>query len=190
MTPTPQADHTIYEMQRKLAATLAEGVLLTGKRRSALAAMRWAEIKDGVWTPPQDPRRRPGNKRVHPTPLCGLAQRVLKGVPHVEDNPFVFVGRHKGKALYPGSDLQEAIVELSGVKGFYFHAARHTVETRMAELRVPPHIRDLALDHAPMRGAGKGYDHHAYVTEVRDAFETWARALETLVARAGVRVLR
>jgi hypothetical protein len=30
----------------------------------------------------------------------------------------------------------------------------------MAELRIPPHIRDLILDHAPARGSGAGYDHY------------------------------
>jgi hypothetical protein len=60
----------------------------------------------------------------------------------------------------------------------------------MAELRIPPHIRDLILDHAPARGSGAGYDHYTYRDEMREALEAWARHIEALVAADGVKVLR
>ena len=71
-----------------------------------------------------------------------------------------------------------------------FHAIRHTVETRMGELGVPPHVRDVALDHAPARGSGAGYDHYDYRAEMREAFEQWAARIEALVEPEGVRLLR
>jgi hypothetical protein len=55
----------------------------------------------------------------------------------------------------------------------------------MAELSIPPHIRDLILDHAPARGSGAGYDHYTYRDEMREALEAWAGHIEA--ARGGRR---
>ena len=166
-------------------------LILTGKRKRALAAMRWEELDDnGVWTPPVDARRRKRVKRVHVTPLPKLAVRVVRGMKKVEDNPFVFVGRLRGTHLDPGSPLQRDVQDKSGVGDFFWHACRHTVETRLAELGVAPHVRDLVLDHAPARGAGAGYDHHHYGSEMRAALEVWAAHVEAMVAPSGAAVLR
>ena len=80
--------------------------------------------------------------------------------------------------------------EKSGVDDFFFHGLRHTLETRLAEFRVPPHIRDLLLDHAPARGAGEGYDHHHYRDEMAEALELWAAHIEKVISPKGARVLR
>lgn len=74
---------------------------------------------------------------------------------------------------------------MSGVADFFFHALRHTVETRLPDLGIAPHIRDLVLDHAPARGAGTGYDHHTYHREMREALEAWARYLTGLIENNG-----
>jgi integrase len=151
---------------------------LTGKRKRALAAMRWDELDgDGVWTPQTDGRRRARNKRTHATPLPDRAQAILADLPRVDGNPHVFAGRLAGKPLDAGPALQHAVQDASGVADFYPHALRHTVETRLAELAIPPHVRDLVLDHAPARGAGAGYDHHQYRREMRDALEAWSRCV-------------
>jgi integrase len=76
------------------------------------------------------------------------------------------------------------------VGDYFAHALRHTLETRLAEFRVPPHIRDCLLDHAPNRGAGAGYDHYDYQVEMREALEAWADHVERIVAPNGARVLR
>jgi integrase len=167
--------------------------MLTGKRRGALSAMRWDEIsEDGTWTPPTDPRRRRRTKRVHAIPLPGLVLRVIKPLrPEQTDQdagPYVFPGR--GTHLCPGSRLADEVKAKSRVEDFFFHALRHTLETRFAALKVPPHIRDLILDHAPHRGAGAGYDHHTYRDEMADALELWAKHIESVVLPKGARILR
>jgi len=153
--------------------------LLLGKRKGALAAMRFDEIEDnGIWNPPQDNRRRSRTKRTHGVPLPALALRIIRALPQVDGNPYVFPGRKHGGHLDPGTPLQRAVQRASGVHDFYWHAARHTVETRLAALEVPPHVRDLVLDHAPARGAGAGYDHHTYAREMREALEAWCGHVE------------
>ena len=78
-----------------------------------------------------------------------------------------------------------------GVADFLWHGIKHIVESKLAELRVPPHIRDMLLDHSAQRGAGKGYDHFEYLDERRAALEQWCAHIESLVQPADtVRVLR
>ncbi|WP_370301565.1 tyrosine-type recombinase/integrase [Pseudooceanicola sp.] len=176
-----------------VAGAYVKLAMLTGKRRSALVAMQWADIDDDwVWAPETDNRRRKRNKRLHGIPLPRLAQRILTGIRPKEfsDNPDVFPGRERGTRLHPGSTLQNKVRKASGVDDFFMHALRHTVETRLAELGVQPHIRDLVLDHAPARGSGAGYDHYHYKNEMREALETWAAHIEQVVASDGVKVLR
>jgi len=164
-------------------------LILTGKRRGILRTMKWDEISDGwLWTPTG--KRADTNKRRHPIPLPKLARRIIEGLPRKDENPHVFPGRHRGKHLEAGTDFKNKVIDESGIADFFCHACRHTVETRMAELRIAPHIRDLVMDHAPARGSGGGYDHHHYRDEVLEALETWAAHVEGIISGDGVRVLR
>jgi integrase len=169
--------------------------ILTGKRRGALAAMRWVDIsEDGIWSPPPDTRLKKRTKRLHGVPLPRLAQRVIAPLrPKTDDvdaSPYVFPGRSRGTHLDAGSPFRQAVKEASGIPDYITHALRHTLETRLAEMRVPPHVRDAALDHVPMRGSGASYDHWSYTPEIRDALERWADHIEALVSPAGAKVLR
>ena len=60
--------------------------------------------------------------------------------------------------------------DLIKVPDFIWHGVRHIVETRLGELRVPPHVRDVLLDHPIARSqAARGYDHGAYREECAEA---------------------
>ena len=166
-------------------------LILTGKRKGALAAMRWGEISETwAWTPPPGQK----NKRVHPLPLPKLAQRILQGLKPKGAKPdaCVFPSPLGGKngVMHVDSRLQGRVQKLTDIADFMPHAIRHTVETKLAELRVPPHVRDLLLDHAPTRGSGKGYDHWDYREEKSEAMELWADYVERLVVPKGVKALR
>ena len=153
-------------------------VMITGKRRGAIETMHWEHISaDWYWQPTC------GNKwkRCHAIPLPKLAQRVL--------------GKHggTGRVLEPFNpdNLRKQVARLIGVDDFFFHGCRHMAETKMGELKVLPHIRDMILDHASKRGTGKDYDHGDYREEVGAALELWAGYVERLVAPAeNARVLR
>ncbi len=166
-------------------------LILTGKRRGILRTMRWDEIDaNWLWTPSASGRREGDNKRRHPIPLPKLVQRIIEGLSEKDGNPYVFPGRHRGKHLEAGTDFKNRVIEASEIEDFFCHACRHTVETRMAEHRIAPHIRDLVMDHAPARGSGGGYDHHHYREEMLEALEAWAAHVERVVSEDGVRVLR
>lgn len=176
------------------AGPMLRVMMLTGKRKGVLAEMRRNEIEEikievevkgkitekriSIWTPPQDQSE---NKRRHPVPLAQSVMDILEKLTEAEGNEYYFIGRHKKGHLTPGTALQKAIQKASGVTDFYFHAVRHTMETRLAKLRIAPHIRDLLLDHAWQRGAGQGYDHHDYYVEMQEALETWSAALKAII---------
>jgi hypothetical protein len=161
-------------------------MLLTGKRISALKeVMRWEQIDhDWFWDAPLSTVK---NKRLHGIPLPMLAQRLLS--PRQSEGKVFTLGQTQR--------LQARIKKETGINDFIWHGIRHLVETKCAELKDPqgnpvilPHIRDLLFDHAWKRGSGKGYDHHGYVDEMRDAMEAWASHVERLVQPEGVALLR
>lgn len=168
-------------------------VMLTGKRKTAVAEMKRGDIdSDWVWRHPEavDPMAKRGkrrNKRIHICPLPSAAQNIIADIPEQLDdkdraNPYLFPGRVKDRPLVPGTSVQKMVAKVSEIPDFFHHACRHTVETRLAKLGIPPHIRDMVLDHTPQRGAGAAYDHHEYLEEMRHALDTWAANLADIVA--------
>ena len=168
----------------KVEGNYLKVLLLTGKRKSALAEMKWEEIEpDWFWNAPQTDTK---NKRLHSVPLSGLVQRVLH--PR-QQTGFVFPGKRNGH-IAAKQTLQKKIIEAGAMSDFFYHGVRHIAETKMAEIKIPSHLRDMLLDHAPDRGSGRGYDHHEYKDEMRDAIEQWSDYLAQLVQPEGVALLR
>jgi integrase len=172
-------------------------LLLLGHRPGEVGGMRWDEISnfdvDGaaIWTLPPH-RHKGGHKsgRKAVTPLPQAACRILKSLPHVNNNPFVFPGRgtHGGE-LRPttvGTKIQRRIQKASGIADFDFKTARPTVRTGLDELEIPPHVKDRCLNHAPSGVGEKHYSKYTYEREQREAFEAWAKHVEKLVYPEGV----
>ena len=101
---------------------------------------------------------------------------------------FVFPGAIKDNpSSIPVPSWHPKSGSAAGIDDFFFHAIRHTVETKMAELRIPPHIRDLLLDHVPARGSGAGYDKWHYEPEMREALRTVGLTCRVVGGREGIR---
>jgi integrase len=154
-------------------------LLLTGKRKSALALMRWEQIDENWFL---DAPSGSKNKRLHAIPLPKKAQEVL----HPRGKTGLVFGE-----LNNFETLQTQIRKATGLEDFIFHGVRHLLESKLAELKIPPHIRDLLFDHVPNRGSGAGYDHYEYREEMLDALNQWAAHIDKLRTPAeGVAVLR
>jgi integrase len=156
-------------------------MLLMGKRRGALSAMKWEEIDDSwYWNAPKSD----SNKKLFGQPLSPLAQRVL--------------GKHQGQGPVFGElnkrgidRLQAKLRKLSGIDDFIWHGCRHVAETRMGDIGILPHVKDMLLDHVAVRGSGKAYDHGTYRQQMTEAVDKWATHVEGLVEqRQGVTRLR
>ena len=154
-----------------------QALLLTGKRKGALSRLKWEHINAAwLWEPPAAESTK--NKRLLPVPLSTLTQSVLG---KRQAQGYVFPGPVEGTHYSDDGVLHIKVKRESKIADFFPHALRHTAETKLAELRVPPHIRDLLFDHQPMRGSGARYDHHEYGTEMREAIEKWAGYVANLV---------
>ncbi len=158
-------------------------MLLTGKRKNALAAMRRDEIaSDGWWKPAS--AKGLGKKLHMPIPLPKPARQILRDLPPFGENPFVFAGRIKGQHLDPGTPLQKKVQEASGVGDFYWHACRDTIATHMKDLRVPGNAARRFLDHAQTRDAHeRSYTHDELIMVTEDAAETWGRWVKLVASR-------
>jgi integrase len=64
------------------------------------------------------------------------------------------------------------------------HDLRRTVETRLAELRIPKEIRDRVLNHIPTDVGSKHYNKHDYADEKREALNRWGIALDAIIDRS------
>ena len=145
-------------------------LLLLGKRKTALAKMRWENIQPNwFW---DAPKAQTLYKRLHGVPLPPAARHILGG--KRKTSGFVFPGNENGHIHISGNALYTAVRRATGIDDFFFHGVRHLVETKMAELKVLPHIRDMVLDHNTKRGGGAGYDHHDYPEEKLAALNKWA----------------
>ena len=157
-------------------------ILLTGKRKRALAAMHRDEVGADGWWRPRDAKAR--GKKLHlPIPLPAAALKVVRGLPPLDENPFVFPGRRRDQHLDPGTSLLRKVRAASGVADFYWHACRDTIATHLKDLRVPGNAIRRYLDHAQTRDAHeRSYTHDEMAMATEDAAEAWGRYV-TLVAR-------
>jgi integrase len=160
-------------------------LLLTGKRKTALAGMCWEQIDDSwFWTAP--PGRK--NKRCHAVPLASLTQRILH--PR-QPSGYVFPGRDGSRIEVDSNRLSKLVIANGAMDDFFLHGVRHLAETKLAELKVPRHIRDKLFDHVDGRGSSaKHYDHFEYRPELEEAAQKWADHIEQLVMPQGVALLR
>ncbi len=66
------------------------------------------------------------------------------------------------------------------------HDLRRTAASRMAELRVAPHVIEAVLNHksGTIKGVAATYNRFAYEPEKRAALDAWARRLDAIVSGA------
>jgi hypothetical protein len=164
-----------------------KAVMLTGKRWGAIHQhMRWEYIsEDWFFNPPQGFFSK--KKRFSPIVLPKLLQRVI-GKRSQSQILNITEGRIRGALLW---DVRKQLAD-AGFEEFFWHGCRHVLETRLGELGVWPHVRDVLMDHKIERSAtASSYDHSTYRDTVGAALEQWSQHIEALVTpAAGVAVLR
>lgn len=179
-------------------------LLLTGGRAGEICGLRWAEIdlERRQWELPDS---RTKAKIRHVVPLAPAALAIIEEARAAsKGGPFVFHGARVRKKLNPGADSKAKRLEVhvlpsalahairaslpllirAGAAPITPHTLRHTVETRLADLGVPPHVRNAVLGHK-QKGMTGTYDHHDYLSEKRAALELWAAHVEGLLRKAG-----
>jgi integrase len=157
-------------------------LVLTGQRRSEVAAIKWEWIDEAERTITL-PASVTKNKRTHKFPYGGMLAKILERVPHQGDYLFpaardqvkgkpatVFNGWGKPKATFDG---------LCNVSGWQLHDLRRTFATNLAALGVAPHVVERILNHASgtISGVAAIYNQFKYMDEMRAAIEIWEQRL-------------
>ena len=157
--------------------------LLTGQRPTEILDAAWAELSGSWWTIPED---RTKNKRTQRVFLTAQALKLLKDVPRIEDEPYVFVG-YRGKRQMAGINT----TAFAGVRRRLRprHAMRDTVATGLAELGITSEDISKVLNHAHGKRVTADYNAYDYDKERRRALTKWGRRLEAILAEPSSKVL-
>lgn len=163
-------------------------LMLTGQRRTEVAAMRWTELDldAGNWEMPGD-----RTKNDEPTiiPLSTLALDILKAVPCLNDT-FVFPARGNEESHFSGyskckKDLdKKALIDGKALENWTQHDLRRTLATNLGRRQVAPHIIEHILNHkaASMSAVAKIYNRYQYLDEKRQALQMWADHIQALAS--------
>jgi integrase len=171
-------------------------LLLTAQRRDEVASMEWSEINfdTKLWS---IPREKAKNDHGHDVQLSIEAVAIIRALPRVS-GPYVF--STNGKTPVSGfsrakerldASMLAALKEAAAERGaettldpWILHDLRRTATTKMAALRVLPHVVDRILNHTSgtIRGVARVYNRFEYADERRTALEAWGRAIDAIVS--------
>jgi integrase len=163
---------------------------LTLQRRDEVAGMRWSEISDDfdTW---RIPGSRMKNAKPHDVHLSGPAREILRALPRVEDNDFVFTttgktpisGFSKAKLMLDAA-IEKARAGAAAGNGnkapapepWRLHDLRRTGVSTLARLGFDSIVVDKLLAHQPAKLAGVAavYQRHGFEKERAAALEAWA----------------
>jgi integrase len=145
-------------------------MLLTGARRNEVAGMSDAEIKDNVWTIPEE---RAKNGKPLPVHLTKTAQAILKSLPRVDGCAFLFgpTGERCGFGFSKAKDRLDSAAEKITVP-WRLHDLRRTFRTGLGKLGIAEEIAERCINHPP--GSLKAvYDRHKYEKPMAEAWKAW-----------------
>jgi integrase len=123
------------------------------------------------------------NKREHLVPLVPQALKLLDMLNELAgDSRYVFPGP-TGDAMNWVQKACGRLMTAAGIEDGRHHDTRRVLQTSLAEMRVPPHVADMILNHA-IKDAPKSrqhYDVHHYIPEKRQALTQWVRRLTKIL---------
>lgn len=161
-------------------------LLLTGQRRTEVAAMRWADIDfdASTWTITSE-NTKAGRAQV--VPLSAPVLALLDAAPRICEYVWTTDGRTHVTGYTHVKVRLDRILAAQGapLNAWTLHDLRRTVATHMVRLGVSETIVGRVLNHAAQGVTAKVYALHAYAPEKRSALDRWAAELERTAADAG-----
>src|SRR5215469_1749701 len=162
-------------------------LILTGARRTEIAALRWSEIEDDTIILP---RERIKSGEVHSIPLAPQALAILKELPRIGPGDFVFTTNGRNPFIdFSGS--KRRLDAITKIPSWRIHDLRRTVATGLQRLGTNLQVIEAVLGH--VGGSRSGivgvYQRHSFDTEKRTALEAWAREVERIVDGKPAKVL-
>jgi integrase len=148
-------------------------LILTGQRRSEVAAMRWPEVdfERAVWTIPST---RSKNGQSHGVPLSAPALSLLRSMPRFLASDWVFTT--SGRSPTSGFGRMKRRLTAPDVSDWRLHDIRRTVASGLARIGVDPHVIEKVLNHKSgiISGVAAVYNRYGYEKEKRWALENWS----------------
>jgi integrase len=182
-------------VQKKgIYAEMIKLLLLTGQRRGEVSGMRWEELHDLDGENPYwiIPATRSKNGIQHTVSLSPQAVQAISALPRIAKSPYCLTTT--GKTPISGFNCMKerfdklitaarAKEKLGAIPGWTLHDLRRTVASGMARLNVPPHVVEKILNHTggEISGVAAVYNRHEYTEEKKNALNTWASYIETLL---------
>jgi integrase len=173
---------------RKLWAAgnqFAQFLLLTGARRTEVAAMQWKEIDGNDWTLPAA-RNKAKVDLIRTLPKAAMAVLPQRG----HDDEYVF--GTPNSPLKSFSLLKARLDKASGVTSWRLHDLRRTARSLMSRAGCNSDHSERVLGHV-IGGVRGIYDRHEFYAEKAHVLERLAHQLATIVSPpkgGNVRVLR
>jgi integrase len=161
-------------------------LLLLAPRKSALVAMHWSDIKNGVWVTPFEftkSKKSSAKKRTYLTPLPALALRALSGLPKSDERVFA------GLPMHLSPRFSNALRKHGAPADFSYHACRHTITTWLENNGASEWERGLILNHAGSSVTTR-YSHGDPLELKMELLTRWANHVTGLVRPEGVTLLR
>lgn len=176
--------------------TVTKALILCGQRKMEVGAALRSEFERDddqriVWV---IPKTRTKNKKEMVVPLTPLLLATFDSAPKIGENSNVFFTTDgtkpvnsygDGKALIDGAMLaiqrEEAVArgenpaDVEAIDHWTFHDLRRTMTTRMAQLKVEPHVAEAMLNHisGTISGVALVYNRYRYYPEKREAMLKW-----------------
>lgn len=199
-------DRTIYLKTKKeyvpamnpVITTAIKILILTGARRTEVAAMRWNELalENSTWILPAD---RTKNRQVHTVYLSPIAINLISDLKKLTGHSeFVFdngSGRIHSDSLTSAINRlikvpddaktmkRASIAPLADMKSFSVHDIRRSAATAWGEyLKVKPHVIEQMLNHQPVNKLIAIYQRATYVDEQKAAWLAWGEMVEHQIA--------
>jgi integrase len=156
-------------------------LMLTMQRLGEVESMRWSELdqpnEPTVWALPGE---RAKNGKPHLIHLAEAVRLLLRGLPVLQGNPFVFAGE-EGNPIDGSSNTKAKIEKKLGTLGvtiadWRFHDFRRAGVTALAGMGFAPHVCDRLLNHVTgsIQGVAAVYQRHEFLAERKAALDAWA----------------
>jgi integrase len=153
-------------------------LMLTGQRRTEVAAMRWndVDLDAGTWLLKAADTK---GERAHLVPLSQPMVDLLKGLPQLGDYVFTTDGQTHISGYAKGKARLDAFLAAgsSPPEPWTLHDLRRTVGTHMARLGVTKDVRARVLNHAMAGVTDRAYNIFDYAADKRSALDRWAAEL-------------
>lgn len=162
---------------------LVRMLLLTAQRLDKVQNMKWADVKNGLWTIASESEREKGTAEVVRLPK--MARDILDKLPEVDGNPHVFpasIGKGSFNSLSKSKKRLDDLVkeQLPDIERWTHHDLRRTARTRMSKIKVPRDHAELVIGHK-FGGVEETYDRHDYINEMSDVLSRLARHIGEVV---------